>query len=425
MTSNKIDLDINNYTKSDLISFFKLTNNYTNAELENNEQLMKKKILNSNHESKYKYEVLSFMLQAKEFLKIKEEENKIMVNEAEINPINNIGKIINPSSNHPSLQTQSIISNNITPYGNYIRKTNYVFDTRYRDDFFDSIPSVSTFTLPVTISNVVSITLASIQFANTAFTFNDDYKTNELYIFEETTNNEGIVVLPEGNYDVYNFPTQLEKAINEQIVGVYVPEGPNRFNVSISEFTGFTTISNSVYNFRMNIIKKNPYDINCSIFRKNVKYTPVDSKLGINQARLFQTMGYQIGYRKIEYIGSNSYTSESQFDSLFTDNIYFTMNEFNPGCTYSTVYGILPSSVIDDNILAVIPVTTPPFTVTWDTMANFIYKTRTYQGPININKLKFSLVSRVGRVINFHDNNFAFILEIDTIYNNVQFANNM
>lgn len=422
MGSNKMDLDINNYTKSDLITFFKLTNNYSNAELENNEQLMKKTILNSNYDSKYKYEILTFMLQAKEVLKIQEYQNKIIA-ENENESINNIGKIINPGYNHPALQRQSIISDKITAYGNYVRRTNYAFDTRFRDDFFNTLAVDATFSLPVTLNNVIAITLSSIQFANTFFTFNNEYQTNQLYIYEETTGNEAIVVLPEGNYNVSNFPEELEKAINLQVVGVYnPPPGVNTFTVSISPFTGFITISNSLHNFRMNIIKKK-FITECSPFSNTTVITEFNPDKKIRPEDYFRTMGYQIGYREIEYFGKNSYTSESQFDSQFTELVYFTLKDFNPASVFTTTYGVLPDSLIDNDILAVIPITTPAFTITWDTMANFIYKSRKYQAPINIDKIKVSLISRAGNILNFHDNNYAFILEVDTIYDNVQFSN--
>ena len=423
MGSKQMDLDINNYTKTDLISFFKLTNNYSNTELQNNEELMKKTILNSNYESKYKYEILIFMLQAKEILKIKEAENKKLFEEIETKPTNNIGKIINPGYNIPVIQKQSIMSDRVNSYGNYIRKSNYVFDTRFRDDFFNTLAVDATFTLPVSINNIISITLSSIQFSNTFFTFNEEYQTNQLYIYEETTNNEGIVILPEGNYNAFNFPEQLEKAINEQIVGVYnPPPGINRFNVSISEFTGYTTISNSLYNFRMNIVKKTSH-FDCDPFHSYAKVTPINPKLDIRSEDFFKTMGYQIGYRNIEYFGSNSYTSESQFDALFTELVYFTLRDFNTDAVFSTTYGVLSDSLTDKNILAVIPVTTPSFTTTWDTMANFIYKTRKYASPVNIDKIRVSIVSRSGLPLNFHDNNYAFVLEIDSIYDNIQFYN--
>lgn len=428
MESKQIDLDINNYTKSDLISFFKLNTNYSNSELEYNEQLIKKSILNSNYDSKYKYELLVFILLAKDILKIKEDENKKIAEQPENKTINNIGKILNPTSSHPVLQRQSIISDRINAYGNYVRKTNYVFDTRYRDDFFNTIAVDATFTLPIKLNNVIAITLSSIQFANTFFTFNSFYQTNQLYIFEETTNRQAVVILPEGNYTALNFPLQLEKAINQQVVGVYnPPPGVNRFTVSISEFTGFTTITNSTYNFRMNLLRRAAVFSGeiCNPFIATVKLTSMDPEEKIRPENLFRSMGYQIGYRQIEYTGKKSYTSESQFDSLLTEVIYFAVKDFNSDSVFTTTYGVAPQSLIDKNILAVIPVTTPAFTITWDTMANYIYKVRKYQAPIDIEKIKVSLLSRSGNLLDFHENNYAFVLEVDTIYDNVAFYNTL
>jgi hypothetical protein len=415
-----MDFDINNYTKSELISFFKLNDTYTNEELEKNEEKLKNKILNSNYDNKYKYEILIFILEAKDKLKIKNEEKEM----------NDIGKIINPTSNHQVLERTSIMPDSVLSYGNYVRKTNYIFDTRFRDNFFRTVATEATFSLPVTLTNVISITLSSIQFPNTFFSFSNLYKTNELYIYEETTNNEAIVILPEGNYNYLNFPEQFEKAINEQIVGEYIPGGPNRFTVSINEFTRRTTISNSLYNFRINTLKIHPLGVDgndmCNKFiHKKTRLLPPDDKTGIVSAHYFRKMGYQIGYRNIEYVGKNSYTSESQFDSSFVEAVYFTMDEFQTDCVLTSTYGILPKTLVDKNILAIIPVVTEPFSVTWDTMANFIYKTRKYTSPINVHKLKITLINRTGNLIDLNDNNFAFVLEVETIQDNIRYINKL
>jgi len=352
-----------------------------------------------------------------------------MTNKEKLELTNNIGKIINPQSSHLTMQKTSIIPNSVSSYGTYIRKTNYIFNTRYRDDFFRTVSTDSTFSLPITLNNVISITLSSIQFPNTFFNFSNLYKTNELYIYEETTNKEGIVILPQGNYNYLNFPQQLENAINEQIVGTYIPGGPNRFTVSINEFTRNTTISNSTYKFKMNTIKKNLDGVyesdTCNTFLHKIQIDPIDDKKGIPTNDYFRTMGYQIGYRNIEYVGEQSYTSESQFDGTFTEVVYLTMDEFNADSVFTTTYGILPNSLVDENILAVIPVTTPPFAVTWDTMANFIYKTRQYLSPIDIYRMKFSLITKTGLLIDLNDNNFAFILEVESIHDNVRYINKL
>ena len=159
---------INNYTKSELISFFKLNDSYTNEELEKNEEKLKNRILNSNYDSKYKYEILIFILEAKDKLKIKNKEK-----EKETEQQNNIGKIMNQNHDYPIIQKPSIMKNNVNSYGTYLIKTNYIFDTRYRDDFFRTVPTDSTFSLPITLNNVISITLSTIQFPNTFFNFNE------------------------------------------------------------------------------------------------------------------------------------------------------------------------------------------------------------------------------------------------------------
>lgn len=423
MNIGDFDLDINNYTKNDIISFFKLTPNFSAGELESHEKELRHSILDSKYDAEYKDTILNFISKAKEVMRIyKRKQEYEDENEHNDDTYNNVGKVIMPLSRAQAMQTQSIPRNNINGYGINIYRQNYVFDTRYRDDFFQTSPTKCSFTLPIKLNNVIEMTLSAVQFPNTFFTFNNDLKTNELYIFEETTNNEGIVILPEGNYNVEDFPLQFEKAINEQIVGVYIPGGPNRFTVSISEFTRFTTITNSTYNFRMNIIKKTPTTDVCSEFIPVGKYTVMDFKKGISQAAFFQTMGYQIGYRSIEYIGKNSYTSESQFDSTFVDFVYFTLNEHNPDSIHTTTVGVLPESVVDKNILGVIPITSPAFTNTFDNGANFIYKTRHYLAPIKIQKISIELVNRVGGQINLHNNDFAFCLELQTIYDNVEYS---
>jgi hypothetical protein len=417
---NQFNFDINNYTKSELLYIFKLDDNYTNEEFEKNEEILKKSILNSNNDSKYKYkyEILNFISQAKDILKIKNKKKEI------VEPTNNIGKIINPESNHQVIQNTSIISNSVNSYGTYTRRTNYIFDTRYRDNFFKSVPTDSTFTLPITLNNVISITLSSIQFPNTFYNFSNLYKTNELYIYEENTNKEGIVILPEGNYNFLNFPQELEKAINEQIVGSYNFGGPNRFHVSINEFTRKTTISNTNNIFTMNTIKKNDITDVCNKFIHKMQITPSDDT-NIPTSSYFRTMGYQIGYRNIEYVGKKSYVSEALFDDMFTEVVYLKMDEFNSDSIFTSTYGILPNSLVDENILAVIPVTTPQFTITWDTMANFIYKTRKYLSPIDIHKIKISLITRTGLLIDLNDSNFVFVLEVETIHDNIKYINEL
>jgi hypothetical protein len=251
--------------------------------------------------------------------------------------------------------------------------------------------------------------------------------TDKIYIYEENTGLNGLVIIPTGNYDNTTFPSILQDAINLQIIGSL----PGRFVVTISPSTFFTTISNTTNNFKMNILRPpQVYLGDCLNFKYNTDSNPdnVVNKNNINAeaSKFVSTMGYLIGYRKIEYIGSNSYTSESMFNNVYTDYVYFCMNEFTTGSQYIANYGILPSGLIDENILAIVPITTPQFVSTFADNADFIYKTRSYNGPIDIQKISIKLLNPQGKLVNIHNYDYGFNLQISTIYDIMQpYTSNM
>lgn len=83
------------------------------------------------------------------------------------------------------------------------------------------------------------------------------------------------------------------------------------------------------------------------------------------------------------------------------------------------------NQIFDNNILAIIPVTSELFSSTFDNNSNFIYKTRNYYGPVNISKISIKLTNQFGFPINIHYSDFIFCLQTVDIYNNVtEFVSN-
>ena len=69
---DNFDLDVNNYTMEDLISFFKLENTFSIEDLFKKEQELAIEILsvnNKNYDSKYKFDIINFIKSATEILK--------------------------------------------------------------------------------------------------------------------------------------------------------------------------------------------------------------------------------------------------------------------------------------------------------------------------------------------------------------------
>jgi len=434
-TQSTFDLDINNYTVSDLAAFFKVSPNYDQEELQSKEKNMIVGILGMQAEITYKYDIIDFIKKAVSVLSGKFRASDISENverTEKYNPnvthverniggsleTNHVGKILNPYSNHPALQTQSIPNASTNGYNYNTFVTNYVFNTRYRDRFFNSTSVNCSFTLPKTIKNAISISLSSLQFPNAFFTFSRSRFTTQLYIHEDVTGNKGIVVIPEGNYTIAEFPSILEKCINEQIVGSYI--APYRFQVSIDPYTRFITILNNVNTFMMKLITPytNHLGLDCTTnLAPNFKVDSKESKEKPMPSSLYNTLGYQIGYRQYFYKGKKSYTSESTFSDKCMDYFYFSLNDFTNNQATST-YGMLPQSLLDKNILAVIPVTSSSFEMSFDNNSNYIYKTRNYVGPVDISKIQIQLLDSVGTLLDIHQNEITFCIQVVSIYDN-------
>ena len=442
---NNIDLNTDNYSIGELKKFFKLSKNYKNEEL-NKKILEMTTIINSLPDTDYKHQTLEFINQSKQIL-TKKEENKhdtkiqhnnvqdndvydnkynnndydnIFNNTTQIplknplpNPNSNVGQFIDLNSNHQPMETTYIENNSPLKYDRFIK--NYVINTRYRDDYFGTTSNNCTFTFPTIIKNAISMSLSALQYQNVMFSISNTNHTDQIYIHEDTTNNEGVVIMPEGNYTYLEFPSIMETAINEQIIG---SSGPNRFSVSINPNTHFTTISNSTYTFTMEIITYYPkkLGVNCDDNNYDFTFKPGenDPKKQPKPEQMYNSLGYMMGYRKTVYANKMNYKSESVYQSERYKYVFFIVNDYVGNQTKNTA-GIFPQLMLDQDILALIPISSAIFTTTFSDGSTYIYRTRNYNGPVDISKISIQLVNPMGQLADIHQTDFTFCLQIETI----------
>ena len=324
------------------------------------------------------------------------------------------GKIIAPLTNinNNPLQYQRIPKDNINGYNQNKIVSSYVFNSQFRKNFLNTTPEDCEFQLPNSINNVISIALSGLQIKNTMFAFSSYKYTNQIYIEEDTSGGTigGIVSIPDGNYDENSFPGVLEYCINSQIISEN--ESEHRFKVLIDPNTLFLTISNDENNFTIKTI----VDQNM-----NYRLNDLDAKNKISTSNIVNTMGYQIGFRNIEYTNEKSYTTESNFNNQAYRYIYFSLDDFN-NSNLDRTYGILPSeNILDDNILAIIPLSSETFDKNYIDSGNYINNKREYSIPINISKIRIKLLDYLGDLINNNYNDFTFTLEITRIRDNQKF----
>lgn len=426
--SENFDFNIDNYSTDNLISFFRLHNNYDFKDLDKKAKEMTLSIVSSNSSSKYKYELIEFIQKAQELLiNVKNDDNDRIIKknikttdkkDEKNTPVDNVGKIINPLASHPALQRQKIPTDTTNAYNYHTSTTNYIFNTLFRDDYFNTLPDNCSFTMPLTIKNVVAISLSGIQVPNVSSNFSEVTRTNQIFIREDVTNIEGIVNLPTGNYTLDLLIIDLEKAINIQLLGSW----PNRFTVTILPHQRNIVISNSTYTFTMNIIKKDRslYFPNSCLYDldKITNTDDTDRKNKLKPSDLYNTMGYLIGYRKPEYSGLKSYVAESVFVDTFQDYYYLELNDYT-GYQQPNTIGVLPTGLISNNIIAILPITTPKYVASFDNNSNFIFKTRNYLAPINLKKISIRFLGPEGELIDLKHTDFAFCLQVSTLYDNI------
>jgi hypothetical protein len=424
------DLDINNYNTNDLLHFLKLSSVYNLNDIEQktnemtNELLFSNNNISSSNDKKYKTDIINFIKLAKDVLisTYNDIQTEIEIKKTtQFGKDNNLGKIINPLSVHQALQYHSIPNKSAISYKHNTIKSIYVFNTIARDNFFGSISVNCTFDLPIKLSNVISLTLSSIQIPNIMFTFEQKRANVTLYIFENNSGVGEIITIPDGNYSRLDssgngessMAITLETAINLVFNTHGVPL--NRFHVSISNSTGRTTISNSSSNFSIKTILSTGVNYLCSPYTHPVKDAS-DSKTGISPTKYIETLGYYLGFRETNYSNSNSYTSEGVFNNKYSSYLYFALNDYTSSQSASNTYALLQNSIIADQILAVIPLNGPRFDFIFDDGANFIYKKRDYFGPVDISKISIKLLNQVGEFVNLLDSEYSFSLEVITVY---------
>lgn len=444
-----MDLDINNYSNEELIGVVKLNLEFSKEELNNSisnfQNIIKE---NKDYSIVYKKQLHEFFNKVKRRLSVltntfnssnnfydyksdnpnsnanlntpfksfSVSNNVDILNDYDINYTEkehllskqDTGKIIAPLTNinNNPLQYQRIPKDSLNGYNQNKIVSSYVFNSQFRKNFLNTTPEDCEFQLPNSINNVISIALSGLQIKNSMFAFSSYKYTNQIYIEEDTSGGTigGIVSIPDGNYDENSFPGVLEYCINSQTISDDISQ--HRFKVSIDPNTLFLTISNEENNFTIKtIVEQN----------LNYRLNDLDAKNKISTSNIINTMGYQIGFRNIEYTNEKSYTTESNFNSQAYRYIYFSLDDFN-NSNLDRTYGILPSeNILDDNILAVIPLSSMSFGKNNIHSGNYINNKREYSIPINISKIRIKLLDYLGDLINNNYNDFTFTLEITKI----------
>jgi len=384
------DFNINNYTIIDLEKFLKLTTDYNEFEINEKERILRNQLIKAIENEKVKTKrktieknAFQFLNEAKRLLieKLKKTkisaENNVMIKNDGMNSVTSYLQPINTFAT-------TVAQGNLNTLRKKISTYSLCMNTLFRDAN-GSNSTDSLFVLPYPMKNVISMKLSSFEFPDTVYMISDKKRTNRLFIKEDNTNKQGMVVIPEGNYTSETMPSVLQNAINE------ILDSEERFHVEIDEHSGKTIIKNCQHTFVMQFITSETNTV------------------------LSKNLGWALGFRNANYIRSRCYMSESIFCPVPVQYIYFVLNDFNIANS-TTIMGIFSDNYVEKNILAKIPIHVDSFQIMFDNNSDLITKKRDYYGTVDVNKFSIKILDMYGEPVDLNSMDFSFTLEFEIAY---------
>jgi len=127
-------------------------------------------------------------------------------------------------------------------------------------------------------------------------------------------------------------------------------------------------------------------------------------------------LGWMLGFRKGSYTGHNTYTSEAPVFMKYPRYLYVCVDDYvNSNNDYFT--SAFNQSILNKNILARIDYAY--LTQSEGYRQSLVARpntTRTYFGPIDIQRMKISLIDEFGNSVNLQKLDWSFTLSYEQIY---------
>jgi len=281
-------------------------------------------------------------------------------------------------------------------------------DTRFRDDYDSYAQTVSgsqirwfTMTMPESINDVKSIFVPNIELPMSFYNISATFGNNVLKI------NNSILTLPDGNYTAASLKTAMQAQLTALSLSTVVFDMSYNGNpiVSFVNNTGF------------------PVELNFAVKPSNTCNDITNGGAGVtadfDKFNVKSKLGWLLGFRDISYTIANGSTkvAESNLNLNNPRYIYLVVDEFING-NQSSFVSPLPMSIVNKNILAKITIDTVHYgygTVLTANQFNGLLMSdrRSYNGKVNLQKLKIQLVNEYGFPVNLNGMDFSFCMEIE------------
>lgn len=251
-------------------------------------------------------------------------------------------------------------------------------DTRFRDNYENTSSTDFIINLPDPLKKVLSLQVINYQLPYTIYSVSKKMGSHSFYV------NSTLIEIMDGGYD----EILLVQKINEKLPS----------DISLS----FNSISSKFIFTGVNVFSLNFDYIQNSSMRYN---------LATNVDKIQLTLGWIMGFRYIEYSGSNSYQAENCYNGGISNKYYMlSLNDYQNNHNNTFVSAFKYQSLTDNNILCKMTNSQEDGTKT------ILYPKRIYFGPTNINKLHIKVYDEYGRILDVNNGDLSIELECEILY---------
>ena len=421
-------LNIKDYTISELDDMFNLTAPYTLEHIVNADNDLTEKInTDGSIDLNKKRQILTFLSEVKEKLIQAHKKDIAQLKKTSIHDTG--GHMIQKTNQQSFIQglTEPLTLKGIPKP---VYKKVIAMNSKFRDDYYGTLSTDYLTTLPTKLKEVVSMELTGFEFPNTYFQISKSLGNNYFWLGWQKTS---VLVLawyyisiPDGTYK----RETMQNMINTQIQKATGKPSTECPQCSI-DAQSLRTV------FALPITINNPAAFLQLAFNRTrgPAQTPTGSKtytitdtsqnnisppeINLSNSTIAQNFGWILGYRMAEYKASTAFVSEGVYDSWGTKYLYVIVNDFQKNYA-NLVEPIYNSSLGRDNILARISLAPLLTTISEGTSladqfnpGDFV---RNYFGPVDIEKLRVTIVDEFGRVINLNNMDMSLALTFVCLY---------
>jgi len=294
-------------------------------------------------------------------------------------------------------------------------------NSKFRDDYYGTLSTDFLLNLPTRITQVMSLELTGFEFPNTYFQISKSLGNNFFWLGWQKTSLLTLswyyIGIPDGTYGREAMQDQINTEI-QKATGLPGGSCP-QCSIDTASFRTVFALPTSTLNsaaflqFAFNRQRGNYTSTDPS--QNNVSPADIDA----TSSNIAQKFGWVLGFRMAEYKVSTAYVSEGVYDAWGTKYIYVVVNDFNKNFA-NLIEPVYNSSLGRDNILARISLAPLLSTISNGTSLADQFNPgdyiRNYFGPVDIEKMRLTVVDEFGRVINLNNMDLSLAITCTCLY---------